>query len=152
MKPSRLDIAGATFATAALCGCGAPVGNAVEDKRAIAEIACFSKALEIQGVSEEFQAESSIFEDDAENATADDPALKPQFRFVSTGQFVVDYGQTPASPGVPPFTLKCTGDFNKARFTTVQVNGVLHRPKPGDVWPIDHVDGEPAEQMQARTE
>jgi hypothetical protein len=57
-----------------------------------------------------------------------------QFRFVSTGHFVVDWKRIVVKGHPEPFHVTCTGDFNARRITSVTYNGTIKRPKPGEVW------------------
>jgi hypothetical protein len=61
---------------------------------------------------------------------ADDPL----FRFVSTGDFVVDWKKIVVKGHAQPFHVTCTGDFNARRIKSVTYNGTITRPAPGEVW------------------
>ena len=119
----------ALLISSVLGACGGPT---VESEQAMAEYACLVRALAIQGNLEKALAE----ENEGTDANVDEWP-DPSFRFVSTGQFVIDYGRVPGANGAQAFDLRCTGDFNARRFTTVQINGFLNRPAEGDAWPID---------------
>jgi hypothetical protein len=119
--------------------------SAVEWRQADAKMSCLSQSLVVQGyfrlangklrpTSKAYEADLKAVEEEKSNASEGNES-EPSFRFVDSGNFIIDYGQVSA-PSIPPYDLKCTGDFNAGRFTTVQVNGTIYRPPPGETWPI----------------
>ena len=67
-------------------------------------------------------------------ASGDDAIALPSFRFVSTGNFVIDYGEVVVKRPAMRFRLVCTGDFNAGVLKTIQIDGKLFRPKSNEPW------------------
>jgi len=116
------------------------------DVRALPEYACLTRAeildgwltvtpeghLEDSAKAKSFPLKKAEVEPVTENATTKQAPPDTKFRFLSSGQFVIELGQVEEFP--VPFVVTCTGDFNKKIFTSVQVNGKIYRPKAGEVW------------------
>jgi hypothetical protein len=124
----------------------ASCNTSVETRQEEAEMSCLMQSWVVQGyfriVDGKLRPTSKHYEaalNEVEEEDSDTPEEKPQksrFRFVDSGNFIVDYGLV-SDPPIPPYELTCTGDFNAGKFTTIQVNGTIHRPPPGETWPID---------------
>jgi hypothetical protein len=68
---------------------------------------------------------------------ADDPAGvesegRSDFRILSSGQFAMEVSAGSAPP--PEDQFACTGDLNGRTITSLQWNGSIRRPAPGEVW------------------
>ncbi len=133
----RVRVAFAASIAILLTNCDA---SEVETQQRMAELACLTQSWVVQGYARrgaEGELEDTGKIADLEPRISGERAPRPRFRFVSTGQFEIDYGRVSQFAPMPAFELKCTGDFNKGLLTSVQVNGKLHRPASGEVWPID---------------
>jgi hypothetical protein len=107
----------------------------VEKKQWLAETACLSRALVEQGLLELDASGQPVDRNDADHmASGDDVIASPSFRFVSTGNFVIDYGVVILKKPPMRFRLVCTGDFNAGVLKTIQIDGRFFRSKPGDSW------------------
>jgi hypothetical protein len=107
----------------------------VETKRWLAETACLSRALAEQGLLDLDASGEPVDRNEADQiASGDDAIALPSFRFVSTGNFVIDYGVVILKKPAMGFRLICTGDFNAGVLKTIQIDGKLLRPKPAEPW------------------
>ena len=107
----------------------------VETKRWLAETACLSRALAEQGLLDLDASGEPIDRNEADHiASGDDAIALPSFRFVSTGNFVIDCGEVVLKKPAMRFHLICTGDFNAGVLKTIQIDGRLLRPKPDAPW------------------
>jgi hypothetical protein len=131
----------AAAATLALVSCN----TSVEARQIEAKASCLFQSLVVQGyyrpvngkwrpTSKGYEADLHAAEEEKSNALEGKDS-EPSFRFVASGNFIIDYGQV-SPPSIPPYDLKCTGDFNAGKFTTIQVNGTIYCPPPGETWPI----------------
>ncbi len=138
----------AAAATLALVSCNM---SPVESRRAEAEMSCLFQSWVVQGyfqivngklrpTAKNYEAALNAVEEEESDPSVEKPE-ESRFRFVDSGNFIVDYGRV-SNPPIPPYDLKCTGDFNAGRFTTIQVNGTIYRPPPGETWPITFPDFE----------
>lgn len=120
--------------------------TSVETRQEEAEISCLFQSWVAQGyfrlvdgklrpTAKHYEAALNVVEEE-ESTPSVEKSEKAKFRFVDSGNFVIDYGRV-SDPPIPPYDLKCTGDFNAGRFTTIQVNGTIYRPPPGETWSID---------------
>ena len=108
---------------------------------------CLDRALiqlGLPGLDSDVQREPVANEeasDFSENSKFSDDDMfekgKPIVRIVSTGQFVAEFGTITLPKPHPSFTLTCTGDINARTFTSMQINGVIYRPKSGERWTIE---------------
>ena len=114
---------------------GACDANTVAGRRSLAELACLDHGLVQAGVAH-VGADGSLETIGGDNAGGDAALTQaePRFRFVTSGQFVVDYGTIVPPPPHAPFKLACTGDFNGKTLTSVQTGGVIRRPAAGAGW------------------
>lgn len=132
----------------ALVSCNMSPG---ESRQAEAKYTCLTESLLVQGyykrVNGKIEPTPKAYEvglnatEEEKSDTAEFKAGDATFRFVDSGNFIIDYGRVSAPP-FPPYDLKCTGDFNAGKFTTFQVNGTIYRPAPGETWPITIPDFE----------
>ena len=107
----------------------------VEAKRWLAETACLSRAFAEQGLLDLDASGEPVDRNDTDDmASGDDAIALPSFRFVSTGNFVIDYGEVVVKRPAMRFRLICTGDFNAGVLKTIQIDGKLLRPKPDQPW------------------
>ena len=107
----------------------------VEAKRWLAETACLSRAFAEQGLLDLDASGEPVDRNDTDDmASGDDAIALPSFRFVSTGNFVIDYGEVMVKRPAMRFRLICTGDFNAGVLKTIQIDGKLLRPKPDEPW------------------
>jgi len=107
----------------------------VEAKRWLAETACLSRAFAEQGLLDLDASGEPVDRNDTDDmASGDDAIALPSFRFVSTGNFVIDYGEVVVKRPAMRFRLICTGDFNAGVLKTIQIDGKLLRPKPDEPW------------------
>jgi len=107
----------------------------VEKKQWLAETACLSRALAEEGLLDLDASDQPVDRNEADHlASGDDAIALPSFRFVSTGNFVIDYGVVVVKKPAMRFRLMCTGDFNAGVLTTVQIGGKLFRPKSNEPW------------------
>ncbi len=117
----------------------------VEARRAEAEMSCLFQSWVAQGyfrlvdgklrpTAKSYEAALNAVEDEESDPSVEKPQ-ESKFRFVDSGNFIVDYGRV-SNPPIPPYNLKCTGDFNAGKFTTIQVDGTIYRPPPGETWSI----------------
>jgi len=107
----------------------------VETKQWLAETACLSRALAEQGLLDLDASGEPVDRNEADQiASGDDAIALPSFRFVSTGNFVIDYGVVILKKPAMGFRLICTGDFNAGVLKTIQIDGKLLRPKPAEPW------------------
>ena len=107
----------------------------VETKRWLAETACLSRAFAEQGLLDLDASGEPVDRNDTDDmASGDDAIALPSFRFVSTGNFVIDYGEVVVKRPAMRFRLICTGDFNAGVLKTIQIDGKLLRPKPDEPW------------------
>lgn len=129
-------------ATLALVSCNM---SPVESRQAEAEISCLAHSWAVQGyfrsvngklrpTAKRYEAAINAVEEQGSDPLVEKPHTS-RFRFVDSGNFVIDYGRV-SDPPIPPYDLTCTGDFNAGKFTTIQVNGTIYRPPPGEIWPI----------------
>jgi hypothetical protein len=108
----------------AATGCEqSPVAGA----RAAAEATCLDRFSKIIHPAADNIATTDDDPDD--NVSADN---EPAFHINTTGQFAVDF--PPIANLSHPYKLRCTGDINERLLTSVQIDGVLHRPKPSEKW------------------
>jgi hypothetical protein len=146
MVKAMLGAAAAT--TLALVSCNM---SPVENRREEAKYSCWMMSWVVQGyyrlangklrpTAKAYEADLNAVDEEKSDAP-EGKGSEPSFRFVDSGNFVIDYGQVSVPP-IPPFELKCTGDFNAGKFTTIQVNGTIYRPPPGESWPITVTDFE----------
>ena len=68
-----------------------------------------------------------------EQADSSDDQPAGNFRFVSTGHFVIDI-KLPQHGQRRAMMLTCTGDFNARTLTSLQFDGQLRQPAPGQLW------------------
>ena len=107
----------------------------VEKKQLLAETACLSRALAEQGLLDLDASDDPVDRNEADHiASGDDAIALSSFRFISTGNFVIDYGEVILKKPAVRFRLICTGDFNAGMLKTIQIDGKLLRPKPGEPW------------------
>ena len=107
----------------------------VETKQWLAETACLSRALAEQGLLDLDASGEPVDRNEADQiASGDDAIALPSFRFVSTGNFVIDYGVVILKKPPMRFRLVCTGDFNAGVLKTIQIDGRFFRSKPGESW------------------
>lgn len=103
----------------ALGGCSS---SPIDASRAQAEVACLDHFSKIVHPGTE---NVSTADDDPDDNVADS---NPAFHIAATGQFSVDF--PPITNLDHPYRLRCTGDINQRILTSVQIDGVLHRPPP----------------------
>lgn len=123
----------------------------VEFSQAEATAACLQRSWILQGYVEERAGNPPrlVATDKGREAyrgerpEEDKGGTPADFRFVSTGQFVIDHGEV--KEPFPPYRLTCTGDFNRGIFSSVQIDGRLYRPGPGEMWPIRVIEDDEGE-------
>jgi len=140
MEKAILSAVAAT--TLALISCNM---SPVEVQREEAKLSCLSQSGVVQGylqlvngklrpTSKQYEASPNAVDEEKSGSPEEKPH-EASFRFVDSGNFIVDFGQV-FDPPILPYDLKCTGDFNAGKLTTIQVNGTIYRPPPGETWPI----------------
>ena len=88
-----------------------------------------------QGLLDLDASDDPVDRNEADHITSGDDAIAlSSFRFVSTGNFVIDYGEVILKKPAMRFRLMCTGDFNAGVLKTIQIDGKLLRPKPDEPW------------------
>ena len=107
----------------------------VEKKQWLAETACLSRGSRRHATDRSAASGEPVDRNEADHiASGDDAIPLPSFRFVSTGNFVIDYGEVILKKPAMRFRLMCTGDFNAGVLKTIQIDGKLLRPKPDQPW------------------
>ena len=99
----------------------------VADARAAAEATCLDRFSKI--VHPGAENVTTTDDDPDDNVSADSG---PLFRINATGQFAVEF--PPIANLAHPYRLRCTGDVNQRLLTSVQIDGVLHRPAANEHW------------------
>jgi hypothetical protein len=134
-------IGSAAGALAILAGCGEPTAD---DLRRYARTACLIASLDILAAQ---HPELNEADDELSPDAIDGDATRKEklaalsekllledssFKTLGNARFVFEPGRVDLGPPAPAYDLKCTGDLDSRKITTVQIEGTIHRPKAED--------------------